>query len=208
MAKLICVMPVYNCADTILTALQSIDGLVDEIRCYDGKWIGKDGPLYSPDNTQQIIEEFAKVSKSKVSYWRFERPMYEWFFHNEILKGIENGDWLFKLDADEIILEWENVRETLEKSTEKAYRVCWHLFKPYAAVPNAKFFRKTETLYYNLNHREIFDKDGWIDVPRSPIIHILYDHQPEADTKKDRTNMKEYEHRNAQYEQSQRNQSN
>jgi hypothetical protein len=55
-----------------------------------------------------------------------------------------------------------------------------------------------------LNHREIFDKDGWIDTARAPILHIVYDHIPESVTKKDREAMVKYEERNAVYEQSKR----
>jgi hypothetical protein len=204
LVKIITIMPVYECGDVVLTALKSIDGKVDEIRCYDGRWVGHDGADYSTDNTEEVILKFAEYSKSKIFYRKLV-PAYEWEFHNKIFKDIADGDWVFKLDSDEIILEWENVRETLENSTEKAYRVCWHLFKPYAAVPNAKFYRKSATLHQDKNHREIFDKDGWIDVPRCPIIHIVYDHMPEADTKKARADMIKYEDENFKYEQSERN---
>jgi glycosyltransferase involved in cell wall biosynthesis len=144
--KIIAVMPVYNCDDVVLRALESIDDKVDEIRCYDGRWIGHNGADHSIDNTEQVILKFAEHSQSKVFYKKLE-PAYEWAFHNEILKDIVDNDWIFKLDSDEIILEWLNVRETLDNSTEKAYRVCWGMFKTYAAVPNAKFYRKTPTLY-------------------------------------------------------------
>jgi glycosyltransferase involved in cell wall biosynthesis len=210
MTKLICVMPIYNCSDVVLKALASIDGKVDEIKCFDGRWVGHDGPDYSPDNTIDLIKEWGKTSKTRVSIYRIEPKFHEWEFHNEILKYIDNGDWILKLDSDEIILEWdENTGRILQFSDEKAYRVFWHFFKPYTALPNAKLFRKTETLYYDRNHREIYDGSGWIDVPRAPMIRIVFDHQPEADTKKDRANMREYEKRNAEYEQAERkNQSN
>ena len=100
-----------------------------------------------------------------------------------------------------MILEWINVRETLENSTAKAYRVCWGMFKTYAAVPNAKFYRKTPTLHYDRNHREIFDENGWIDTARASILHIVYDHQSKAATKKDRETMKQCESRLFEYEQ-------
>lgn len=203
-------MPIYNCSDVIVKALDSIDGKVNEIMCFDGRWVGHDGPDYSPDNTIDIINEWAKTSKTKVSIFRIEPIYHEWEFHNEILKHINNGDWILKLDSDELILEWgPNVYSILGRSTEKAHRVYFQFFKPYALLPNAKLYRKSETLHYDLNHREIFDKDGWIDVPHTSPIHIVFANQAEADTKKDRENMKKYEERNAIYEQAQRkNQSN
>ena len=204
MYHLICVMRVYNCADVILESLKSIDEKVDEIRCYDGRWIGHDGSDYSVDDTEEVIRKFAEESISKVTYKRFP-PMYEWQFHNEVLKEIDNGDWVFKLDSDEIITEWGmEVFETLIHSEAKAYRVCWGMYKPYAAVPNAKFYKKTPHLHYNENHREIFDETGWIDTVRAPIIHIVYDHIEKAMTKKDRLAMSEYERRNHEYEASKR----
>lgn len=203
MVKIIAIIPIYNCSDVILGCLQSIDGLVDEIKCFNGRWAVRDGPDYSPDNTEDLIREWGKTSKSKVIIYRLTPNLYEWEFHNEILKTIENGDWLFKIDSDEVVMEWVNVRETLD-STAKAYRVCCVLFKPYAAVPNAKFYRKTPSLHYDHNHREIFDEDGWIDTARAPILHIVYSHIKEAMTKKDRLAMREYEKCNSVYEQSER----
>ncbi len=200
MSKIVCIMPVYNCDDVILESLKSIDGKVDEIHCCDGRWSGRDGPDCSTDNTEQVIEAFAEHSKSKVMYKCYP-PMFEWEARNAMAKDVEDGAWIIFLDSDEIILEWLNVRETIENSMEKAYRVCWGLFKTYAAVPNAKFYRKTPTLYYNFNHREIFDKYGWIDTARAPILHIVYVHQPKASSKKDREDMAKYESRLFEYEQ-------
>ncbi|GEM_PF-6206945 len=200
MYNLICIMPVYNCSDVILESLKSIDGKVDEIRCYDGRWFGHDGADYSIDNTPEIICKFAEESVSKVTYKRVP-PMYEWEFYNEVLKEIEDGDWVIRLDSDEIILEWVNVFETLVNSKEKAYRICWEMDKPYAAVPNAKFYKKTSTLHLDHNHREIFDESGWIDTARAPILHIVYAHVKKAMTKKARPIMSEYEKRLHEYEQ-------
>jgi glycosyltransferase involved in cell wall biosynthesis len=206
--KIICIMPVYNCADVILASLQSIDGKVDEIRCFDGRWVGHEGSDYSTDLTERIIKIFGEHSRSKVFYNKV-LPMREWESKNKMIENIEDGDWIYFHDSDEVILEWENVRETLNYSIEGAYRVCCHMFKSYAAVPNAKFFKKTEGVHFDRNHREIFDGGWWIDVPHAPIIHIVYDHMPEAKTKKDRPNMKKYETENFKYEQGERgNQSN
>ena len=196
-------MPVFNCDDVILESLKSIDDKVDEIHCCDGRWSARNGPDCSTDNTEQVIKAFAEHSKSKVTYKCYP-PMHEWEARNAMAKDVADGDWIFFLDSDEIVLEWVNVRETIATSTEKAYRVCCVLFKTYAAVPNAKFYRKTSTLYYNFNHREIFDKDGWIDTARAPILHIVYSHIKEAMMKKDRPAMREYEKKLAEYEQAER----
>lgn len=193
-------MPVYNCSDVVLKALQSIDGLVDEIKCFECRWIGHNGPNNSPDDTIAVIKEWREKAKTKVTLYHFD-PMYEWESYNEILKGVDIGDWVFQFSSDEEILEWgKDVREILSVTNEKAFRIFFHLLKPYAALISARLYKKTETVYFDRDHRYVYDKDGWIDIPHSPTIHILIDHQPETDAKKDRKNMKEYSIKNYKQE--------
>jgi len=185
-------MPVYNCADVILESLKSIDGKVDEIICVDGRWIGIEGADRSTDDTQKIILKFSAHSKSSVFYTLLP-VMHQWEARTESLKFAENGSWIILLDSDELVIEWgDEVRSTLENSTEKTYRMCWLKYKPYAAHLRYGVLRKTETLHWGTDHRRLFDKDGEIDIPNAPIIHIVLTNHPLADKKKQRANMQQY----------------
>lgn len=178
-------MPVYNSADVVLEALKSIDGKVDEIVCFDGRWEGYTGPDHSDDGTEKIVAEFAKTSKTKIYYLKLP-VLHQWQARTTVLNMADNGDWTIILDSDEIIIEWgDDVRSTLENSTEKAYRVCWTIFKPCSAMPVAyRCVKKTEYLRCSTNHRRLFDEQGELDILHAPIIHIVIDHQPLADKKK------------------------
>jgi hypothetical protein len=109
------------------------------------------------------------------------------------LNFCDEGDWAIFIDSDEIITEWgEEVRATLENSTEKHYQMCWLFYKPFAAHLRYGVVRKTETLRWGTNHRQLFDKDGEIDIRTSPIIHIVLANHPLADKKQQRPNMDRY----------------
>lgn len=186
MTEIVCTMFVYQSADVVLEALKSIDGKVDRIICFDGRWHGYTGPDHSTDETQKIILEFSMSSKSQVYYITLP-VLHQWQARTLALQYLQNDDWAVTIDADEVVIEWDyNVRATLENSTpdNKAYRVCWVLYKPYAGVPTPRCVRKTETLHWAKNHRQLLDKDGEIDLIHAPVIHIVINHQPLADKKK------------------------
>lgn len=198
--KIIAIMMVYNSADVILKALESIDGKVDEILCFDSRWIGYNGSDHSTDGTDAIIRQFSMYSHSSVFYISL-LPMHQWQARTEALKYVQNGNWVFIYDSDECIIEWENeVRNILENSSERTYRICQIRFKPYTALPIPCLFRKTETLRYSTDHRRIFDKDGEIDIARAPLIHIVVDHQPIAEKKAMRQQSEEYKRWLLEYE--------
>ena len=201
MTKIVAIVMAYQCADVILSCLQSVDGLVDEILCFDGRWEGYTGADHSTDGTDKVIIEFAKTSKSKVSY--FQLPLlHQWESRTEALKHLNNGDWAIMLDSDEHIIEWGNdIHDRLASSNAKAYRVCWTLFKTYGAMPTPRCIRKTETLHYSTDHRRVFDKDGEIDLRHMPIIHIVIEHQKGFEKKKMRKQAELYKNWLLDYEQ-------
>jgi glycosyltransferase involved in cell wall biosynthesis len=200
MPKLICIMPVYNCADVVLEALKSIDGKMDEILCLDGRWIGTSGLDHSTDETQKIILEFSIHSKSQVFYILL-RPMHQWESRTAAFKYLNDGDWAIFLDSDEIITMWgDDVRQTLETSSEKAYRIYWSFHKLCAVHLRYGIIKKTETVHWSTDHRRVFDKDGEVDIVHAPVINIVIDHQPIAGTKKMRNREEEYKHWLHEYE--------
>lgn len=184
MTKIVVIMMVYQSADVVLDALKSFDGYPDEIICFDGRWKGYIGPDHSDDGTKEIVEEFAKTSKSKISY--FQLPiLHQWQARTQALKHLENGDWAIVIDSDEKLLEWTlEVNDFLRASNAKAYRICFSAFKVWGAFSTPRIFRKTETTHYSTDHRRIFDKDGEVNFQYIPIIHIVTDHQTNAKLKK------------------------
>jgi hypothetical protein len=199
--KLVAIIMTYQCSEVILPCLQSIDGKVDEIMCFDGRWHGIEGPDHSDDGTDKVIEEFAKISKSKVSYIQLS-VMHQHESRTESLKYLNNGDWGLIIDSDEYIVEWgDDVRKTLENFNEKVYRMHWLMYKPYALHLRYACIRKTETVHWSTDHRRVFDKDGEIDIVHAPAIHIVINHQSTSQTKKMRRTEESYKSWLLKYEQ-------
>lgn len=147
--KIIGVILVFNCGDIILEALKSIDGLVNEIHCYDSCWIPIKA-LYSTDDTQSIIEEFAKTSKSKIEYHEIPSPTTEGRARKASIENVEEGDWVFVIDADEKVTRWDdNVRSILEQTTEEGYYYYWNNT---SIFPTCRFFRKIKGMGYHSNN--------------------------------------------------------
>ncbi len=105
--KLIAVIMVYNCGEVLPDTLKSIDGLVDEIHCFDGRY-AYHAPvelLYSTDDTRMVIENFALTSKSKTIYNKLPSLMYEANARTFSIQDIKVGDVL------EFFTEIEKPRE-------------------------------------------------------------------------------------------------
>lgn len=147
--RFIAIMMVFNCGDVVGRALASLDGRVDEIHCFDSRWITFTcvSANHSTDNTREVIEEFAKTSESKIFYHLAPEHMEEWEGRTYSLSCTQNGDWVFVFDADETIKEFpENLRAMLEQSTERGYRT----LKAETGTPHTvcRLFRKIEGMYY------------------------------------------------------------
>jgi hypothetical protein len=184
MPEIVCLMFVYQSADTVLEALKSIDDKVDRILCFDGRWEGYTGPDQSTDETQKIILYFSKNAKSQVYYIALP-VMHQYQARTTAFAYLKNGDWAIILDADEKIIEWrEDVRETLLNSKVDVQRPCCHLFGTYAGYTVPKCIRMTEGLHYSTDHRRVFNVKGEVDLVHGPIIHIVVDHQDMSEKKK------------------------
>jgi hypothetical protein len=106
---------------------------------------------HSTDRTKEIIEEFAKTSKSKTKYEELPSPIWESEARTMSLKDVAIGDWVMVLDSDERLIEWnENIRVKLEKSDKPCYCVGWEFTNSFKVC---RFFKKVEGMKYVLTDR-------------------------------------------------------
>lgn len=120
--KIIAVILVYNCGDILLNTLKSIDGKVDEIHCYDSCWLPKPKTSHSSDNTREVIENFSKISITKADYIELPSPTSEQKARNAYLEKITKGDWIFSIDSDEVVINWDaGVHQVLECTSERGF---------------------------------------------------------------------------------------
>jgi hypothetical protein len=148
--KFIAIMMVFNCGDVIGRALADLDGRVDEIHCFDGRWKNYTYTItnHSVDNTKEMIEKFALTSKSKVFYHLSPENIEEWEARTYSLSCAQSGDWIFVFDADEMIKEFpNNLRATLEQSNERGYMT----LKAETGTPHSvcRLFKKIDGMKYH-----------------------------------------------------------
>lgn len=140
--KIIAVIMVYNCGEVLPDTLKSIDGLVDEIRCFDGRYSYiKSKSLYSTDDTREIVEKFALLSKSKTTYNQLPFSMFESEARTFSIRGIKEGDWVFVIDSDERVVKWD---ETIRKSKEPSRSI----FMDDKLYPVCRLYRKISDMKY------------------------------------------------------------
>jgi glycosyltransferase involved in cell wall biosynthesis len=142
--KIIAVIMVYNCGEVLLDTLKSVDGFVDEIHCFDGRYAyhAPVKSLYSTDDTRTIIENFALTSKSKTTYNQLPVSMFESDARTYSIEDIEVGDWVFVIDSDERVIKWCD--ESLRENKELAYLI----FMDEHTYPVCRLFRKTFGMKY------------------------------------------------------------
>lgn len=137
---------VFNCESTILNTLKSVDGKVDEIHCYDGRWIFMPfNSNYSTDNTKSLIENFGQKSKSKIEYHQLPASISEGKSRTLSIENVLEEDWIFVIDSDEVVVNWkEDVRPILEQSKERAYL----FFEDNSVYSVCRLFRKITGMKY------------------------------------------------------------
>jgi glycosyltransferase involved in cell wall biosynthesis len=176
--KIIAVIMVFNCGEVILDALKSIDGLVDEIHCFDSRWnsIPNEYGDHSSDDTKALIEKFAITSKSKIEYKELPSPLWESNARTLSIEDIKEGDWIFVIDSDERVIEWDNnIRFILEQSNELAY--CISMDKSFFSV--CRFFKKTKDMKYISSDKISSQNISYYDIMQKfkPItIDFLHDY--------------------------------
>lgn len=206
--KIVAVIMVYNCGDVLPETLKSLDGRVDEIFCFDGRWqyvkgnriLGPEPPVYSNDDTREIIEKFGVTSKSKVSYFQLPPDLVEEKARTLTLDYIQDNDWVFVIDSDEIVVEWgDDVRSTLENSQEIGYYIYSNNhFGKYNILAICRFYRKTDKIRYYLNDR-VHQKDigflcySYMKRHFKPL-HIVMEHRLTHGERKRMPHASEYAH--------------
>ena len=109
-------MIVRDAADTVLTALSSLQSCVDEIRVLD---------TGSQDDTFILIETFARRCPVPVILQRCEWPDDFAEARNRSVEGSE-GDWILWLDADERLIGGERLRRWAESGHFHAFAIRQH----------------------------------------------------------------------------------
>lgn len=160
--RIIAIMMVYNCDDVVLGALQSIDGLVDEIRCFDSKWERMEWSMspHSTDNTKFIIENFALTSKSKTTYSELPSPTLRRIARAAAIATIEEGDWIFIIDSDERVTHWCDIRSVLDQTNQLSFNVFIngkqdmsnHSCRLFKKTPNGWCKKAINSVDINLSH--------------------------------------------------------
>jgi hypothetical protein len=160
--RIIAIMMVYQCGDVVLGALQSVDGLVDEIRCFDSKWERMESkmPPHSIDDTRVIIENFALTSKSKVSYTELSSPTKRDIARETAVATVDNGDWIFVLDSDERVTHCCDVCSVLNQTNQTSFNVfingkqdtCNHPCRLFKKTPNGWCKKAINSVDINLSH--------------------------------------------------------
>jgi glycosyltransferase involved in cell wall biosynthesis len=160
--RVIAIVMVYNCGDIIEGALKDLDGKVDEIQCFDGKWSFRIKESdFSTDNTKEVIENFAKTSKSKIEYHQLQPNLGEKDSRNISLQCAQDGDWILIFDSDERIISWnDNLHSELERSKEWGYIV----LLDGSICPFCKLYKKMQGVKYYMRDCRVGGPDGHYDL--------------------------------------------
>ena len=195
--KIHAVICVFNAVETIEKTLDSLLGKVDVIIIVDNKWIGfEDGTKFinSYDGTIDKIMEWGLKHRDEVflRYFLVHKRMHQYEARNFALKFVPEGDWVFVIDSDEYVVEWdEKIREKLASTNHRGFRIFERGNIP---VPTFRLYRKINGIHYTKNHRYMNDGDGTpVFTSDFPPIQIRVQHLPEAKTKRMRPFMEKYE---------------
>lgn len=165
---------IFNCGDVLLPCLQSMDGKVDEIHCFDSRWMPAQTP-HSIDDTKSVIEEFSRSSKSKAEYHELPSPTGEGKARTLSIENVTEGDWIFVLDSDERVVSWGNdIRSTLEQTKEFGY----YFFMDKSILGVCRLFRKINGMKYR--YCNIHAPDGKILQETYRTIGIIIHHDYDA----------------------------
>lgn len=151
--RLIFVMNVFNEANYIKKAIESIHEIADEIWVYDGayKQYPHEKP-YSTDGTIEIAKSFEKVKvfETDVAY---ENQIVK---RTKMFENAREGDYIFKLDGDEYITNPERIREFLDKGYDVIWG--WTLSNLYSKPTMiTRIFKYQKGLHYAGRHHWLFN---------------------------------------------------
>jgi len=191
---IVAIVACYNSAETIVPCLESLNGKVDLILCFDAKWHGFPYPsLYSDDKTEFLIN-CLNSSWLPIQYIKLPSPIDQVRMRSVMVGSVPEGNWILNIDADEIITHWDgDIKAILESTKENGFRVCQKYQKERCATTTLRLVKKTQGLHYTNDHREVEDNNGVIDVHRFPVLtNIVIDHHELAANKRMRPYMEEY----------------
>jgi glycosyltransferase involved in cell wall biosynthesis len=190
--NIVATIPVWNCDETLEDCLNSLNGKVDGIILFEGKWkLREYGSLRSTDRTINIIEDFSKRTDSFVILVQNLKPVLESECRSFMYSMVRKGDWILSVDSDEIILEWNVDRDFLSKTDEKAFRV-HYITKSNLISYVPKFFKRTEGLTCTADPMRLLDFEGEIGYRFAPPIDITLRHHFLCKTKKSKIGWGEY----------------
>ena len=207
MVKIYGLIPTYNCVDTILECLNSIDGFVNQIVVLDGRWLGVEGySLHSIDGNIEKIISWAINAKSKVKLLIAKEQVHQVDARNQLISAVPDGDYFLFIDSDEIIAKWNpkiddnQIGYRIRMTAEKIFKE-----KPDFSVPFPipRFMKKINGIRFTRNHRYVENNDGAIFMGDLPLIEVVLASQTTSETKAMRKTMRDYEAWLFKYEQEQ-----
>jgi len=207
MVKIYGLIPTYNCVDTILECLNSIDGFVDQIVVLDGRWLGVEGySLHSIDGNIEKIISWAINAKSKVKLLIAKEQVHQVDARNQLISAVPDGDYFLFIDSDEIIAKWNpkiddnQIGYRIRMTAEKIFKE-----KPDFGIPFPipRFMKKINGIRFTRNHRYVENNDGAIFMGDLPLIEVVLASQTTSETKAMRKTMRDYEAWLFKYEQEQ-----
>lgn len=168
--RLIVLMNVFNEADHIAKAIESVHEVADEIWVFDGAY--KNYPHkkpYSTDGTLEIAKKYPKVKIYKCKKaWDSQIVK-----RSAMFKDGKEGDYFLKLDGDEYIANPEVIRDNLD------YDVgwCWTLSNIYPRpYKTARIFKYQEGLHYAGRHHWLYNGNN-VFVTSDQRMNLRFKHR-------------------------------
>ena len=149
--RLIFLMNVYNEADHIAKAIESVHETADEIRVYDGAY--EEYPYKVPFSTDGTLEIASRYPKVKVisTTKAYSSQIVK---RSRMFEDAQEGDYFFKLDGDEYVINPEIIRSHLNADVGW----CWVLSDLYEQpYMTARIFRYQPGLHYAGRHHWLYN---------------------------------------------------
>ena len=150
--RLIFLINVFNEADHIAKAIESVYDVADEIWVFDGAY--KNYPHtkpYSTDGTLDIVKKYPKVKLYTNNNKAWESQIEK---RSAMFKDGKPGDYFFKLDGDEYITNPEVIRENLDCDVGWVWTLSNLYPKP---IKTARIFKYQEGLHYAGRHHWLYN---------------------------------------------------
>jgi glycosyltransferase involved in cell wall biosynthesis len=168
--RLIVVMNVWNEAKHIAKSIESVIDQADEIRVFDGAY--REFPAqkpYSTDGTIEIAKSYPKtrvITANKPYGSQIEK-------RTRMFEGGQEGDFFFKLDGDEYVINPEIIRNHLNMDVGW----CWVLSNLYREpYMTARIFKYQPGLHYAGRHHWLYNGKNQF-VTSDQYMNLRFKHQ-------------------------------